>query len=141
MFHSITHRYTTSIHYDYDCLFAHSPDSKSCPSFVGRFIPLFLVAKECQSTSASPAVLPSARRKSERNILPCVHRFEWFLHDLTHFRSDWHCYNVKRKVASLQPLPLALFEERQKMRRFPLSPSSNSPRGQTGSHNNAEDLL
>lgn len=29
-----------------------------------------------------------------------------------HYRSDWHRYNLKRKVAGLAPLPLAVYEER-----------------------------
>ena len=29
-----------------------------------------------------------------------------------HYRSDWHRYNLKRKVAGLAPLPYATFEER-----------------------------
>ena len=29
-----------------------------------------------------------------------------------HYRSDWHRYNLKRKVAGLAPLPFATFEER-----------------------------
>ena len=66
----------------------------------------------------SPAVRPSRHRRRERHILHIVLQFEWFLDEVTHFRSDWHCYNVKRKVASLQPLSFALFEERQKLRSF-----------------------
>ena len=29
-----------------------------------------------------------------------------------HYRSDWHRYNLKRKVAGLAPLPLVVYEER-----------------------------
>ena len=36
------------------------------------------------------------------------------LHNVNHFRSDWHSYNVKRKIAGLSPLSKELFEERQR---------------------------
>ena len=31
----------------------------------------------------------------------------------THYQSDWHCYNLKRKVAQLPPLGLDEFETRK----------------------------
>lgn len=39
--------------------------------------------------------------------------FEDALEHRTHYQSDWHCYNLKRKVAQLQPLTEEAFQERK----------------------------
>ena len=31
----------------------------------------------------------------------------------THYQSDWHCYNIKRKVAKLPPLTQSDFDQRK----------------------------
>ena len=43
----------------------------------------------------------------------CRVMFEDALEHRTHYQSDWHCYNLKRKVAQLQPLTEEAFQERK----------------------------
>lgn len=33
-----------------------------------------------------------------------------------HYRTEWHRYNLRRKVAGLKPLPRSLFEHHQERR-------------------------
>ena len=49
----------------------------------------------------------------------------------THYQSDWHCYNLKRKVAKLPPLTQPEFVERKKTADDEKAAQKNKKRNKT----------
>jgi len=50
-----------------------------------------------------------------QKCLSCRVQFESAADHRTHFQSEWHCYNLKRKIATLPPLTQDEFTERKEL--------------------------
>ena len=50
-----------------------------------------------------------------QKCISCRVQFESAQIHRTHFQSEWHCYNLKRKIASLPPLTQEEFTERKEL--------------------------
>ena len=55
------------------------------------------------------------KTKMAPKCVSCRVQFESPVDHRAHFQSEWHCYNLKRKIASLPPLTNEEFDERKQL--------------------------